>query len=125
GRRAEPQQIWNLWPRVSFEVITVTELVMRSEKPTRIRFDALQRTNVVLKIHMPAGGVCVLLALLVRRHWIQIRFFPETLRQRREPEPGVRLLGSLDDPFRFSTFEVFVDVGRFNKARPFLRPAVV
>ena len=59
----------------------MTEFVVGSEKPTRIRFDALQRTNVVLEIDVPAGGVRVLLALRIGRNRVQIGFFPETLRQ--------------------------------------------
>ena len=62
-RRAEPQQIRDLRTRISFEIIAVTEFVMRSEKPTRVRLDALQRPNVVLKVDMPAGGMRVLLPL--------------------------------------------------------------
>src|SRR6185436_18946071 len=40
-RRPKPQQVRNLRPRVSLEVIAMPELMMRSEKPSRIRFDAL------------------------------------------------------------------------------------
>src|SRR6266545_166916 len=57
------QQVRDFRARVSLEVIAVTKLVMRGEKPARVRLDALQRTNVVLEIDMPAGGVRVLFAL--------------------------------------------------------------
>ena len=43
--------------------MAVPEFVMRGEKPPRVRLDALQRTNVVLEINMPAGGVRVFLPL--------------------------------------------------------------
>ena len=123
--RAESQQIRNFRARVSFEIISVTEFVMRGEKPARVRFDALQRANVVLEIDVPAGGVSILLAFRIRRQRIQIRFFPETLRQRREPEPGVKLFCSLDNPFRLAILEILVDVRCFNQARPFLGPAII
>src|SRR5215475_13689188 len=65
GRRSNSQHIWNLGTRVSFEVMTVPKLVVSRKKPTRIRLDALQRTNVVLKIDMPAGGVRVFLPVRI------------------------------------------------------------
>ena len=63
GRGAELEQIRNFRTGVGLEVIPVTELMMRREKPACIRFDALERTNVVLKIDMPAGGVRVFFRL--------------------------------------------------------------
>src|SRR5438874_6988648 len=42
GHGAEPQQIRNLRTRIRFEIIAMPELMMRSEKPPRIRLDALQ-----------------------------------------------------------------------------------
>src|SRR6266478_8014427 len=101
------------------------ELMVRSEKPTRIWFDALQRTNIILKVNVPAGSVRIFLPFRIGRYRIQIRFFPETLRQRREPEPGVKLLGSFDYPFGFSSFEILVDVRCFDQAWPFLTPTVM
>src|SRR4029453_14570372 len=123
-RRSKSQQVRNLRPRVCLEVVAMAELMMRGEKPPRIRFDALQRANVVLKIDMVAVCVRIFLALRIRRNREQIRFFPETLRQRREPEPSVKLLRGFDDPFRFSAFEILVDVRCFNKAGPLLCPAI-
>src|SRR5215469_10067193 len=123
-RRSESQQVWDLRSRVGLEVIAMPEFMMRGEKPPRIWFDALQRANVVFKIDMEAVGVRVFLPLGIRRNREQIRFFPETLRQRREPEPSVKLLRGFDDPFRFSAFEILVDVCCFNKAGPLLCPAI-
>src|SRR5438034_11817465 len=80
GRRAQSQQIRNLRTGVGFEIIPVTEFVMRDEEPARIWFDALERTNLVLKIDMPAGSVRVFLPFRIRRQRIKIRFLPKTFR---------------------------------------------
>src|SRR5438128_2444131 len=80
GRRAEPEQIRNFRTRVGFEIISVTEFMMRGEKPARIWFDALERTNVVLEIDMPTGSVRIFLPFRIRRQWIKIRFLPKTFR---------------------------------------------
>src|SRR5438552_1932191 len=79
GRRAEPEQIRNFRTGVGFEIIPMTEFVMRGEKPARVRFYALERTNVVLKIDMPARSVRVFLPLRIRRQRIQIGSLPKTL----------------------------------------------
>src|SRR5439155_23751373 len=102
GRRAEPEQIRDFRTGVGFEIIPVTELVMRGEKPARVRFDALERTNVVLKIDMPARSVRVFLPLRIRWQRIKIRFLPKTFRQRRKPESGIELFGRFDNPFRLT-----------------------
>src|SRR5437867_9746476 len=78
GRRAQSQQIRNLRTGVGFEIITVTELVVRAEEPARARFDALERTNVVLKIDMPAGSMRIFLPFRIRWQRIKIGFLPET-----------------------------------------------
>src|SRR5439155_23443859 len=95
------------------------------EEPARIRLDALERTNVVLEINVPARSVGILLPLVPRWNRIQIRFPPKTFRQRREAEPGVELLGRLDDPFRLPALEILVDVGGINQTFPFLGPTIV
>src|SRR6476620_6248040 len=123
-RCSKSQQVRDLWPRVSLKVVAVPELMMRSEKPPRIRLNALQGANVVFKVDMEAECVRVFLPLGIRRNRVQIRFLPEALRQRRESKPGIEFFGRLDDPFRFSVFEIFVDVRCFNESRPFLCPAI-
>ena len=67
----------------------------------------------------------VLFALRIRRKWIQIGFLPKAFGQRRKAEPGIKLLGRLNNPFWFSPREVLVDVSRFHQARPFLAPAII
>src|SRR5262249_17787923 len=69
-RRSESQQVRNLRPRVSLEVVTMPELVMRGKQPPQIWFDALQGTNVVFKIDMEAEGVRVFLPFRIRRNGI-------------------------------------------------------
>ena len=98
---------------------------MRGEEPARVRLDALERANVVLKIDVPARGVRVLLPFRIRRQRIKIGFLPKALRQRRKSEPGIKLFGRFDDPFRLSALEVLVDVSRFDQTGPFLAPAIV
>src|SRR5204863_7346352 len=51
-RGTEAKQVWDLRPGIGFEIIAVAQLVMRGEKPSRVRLHALKRTNVVLKIDM-------------------------------------------------------------------------
>src|SRR5882724_2364089 len=99
--------------------------MMRGKEPARVRLDALQRPDVVLEIDVPAGGVSILLSFRTSGQGIEIRFFPETLWQRREPEPGIKLFRRLDDPFRLASLEILVDVRGFDEAFPFLRPAIV
>src|SRR6266487_7157116 len=98
---------------------------MRGEEPARVWLDALKRANVVLEIDVPAGGVRVFLALRIRWQRIQVRSFPETLRQRRKTKPGVKLFGRLDNPFRFTILEILVDVRCFYQSGPFLAPAII
>src|SRR5215469_3222617 len=74
GRRSNSQQIRNLRTRISFEVMAVPKLVMGSEKPTRIWLDALQRTNVVLKIDMVAVGVRVFFPFRIGWNGKQVRY---------------------------------------------------
>ena len=66
GGCSKSQQVRNLRTRVSLIVVAMPELMMRGKKPPRIRLDALQGANVVLKIDMPAGGVRVFLLLRIR-----------------------------------------------------------
>ena len=80
GRGAESEQIGNFGARVSLEIVTVPELVMRGEKPARVWLNALKRANVVLQIDVPARGVGVFLALRVRGQGIKIGAFPERFR---------------------------------------------
>src|SRR5262249_45188139 len=121
---SKSQQIRNLRPRVSLEVVAMPELMVRGEKPTWFWFESLQGANVVFKVDMEAECVRVFLPLGIRRNRVQIRFLPETLRQWRESKSSVKLLRRLDDPFRFSAFEVFFNICCFNKPRPFLCPAI-
>src|SRR5581483_10728026 len=93
GCSAEAQQVRNLRARIGPEIIAVPQLVMRSEKPARIRFNTLERADVILQINMPAGRVGILLPFRPGRHWIQVRSFPETLRQRRKTKTRIELLG--------------------------------
>ena len=74
---------------------------------------------------MVAKGVRIFLSLVARRHWKEIGFFPKAFRQRRKPEPGIKLLGRLDYPLGSAALEVLVDVGRFDQAGPFLRPTII
>ena len=98
---------------------------MRGEKPARVRFNALERANVILEIDVPAGGVGILLSFRTRRQRIQVRSFPKTLRQRGKTEPRVKLFCSFDNPFRLAILEILVDVRCFNQSRPFLAPAII
>src|SRR5437763_11179914 len=120
-----PQQIGNFRPAVGFKIISVTELMMRSEKPACVRLDALERADVVLQVDMPARSVSVFLSFRVRWQWIQVRFLPETFRQRRKSQAGIELLRRLNNPFCLTALEVFVNVSGFNQTWPFLRPPIV
>jgi len=54
GRGAKSQKIRNFGTRVGLEIISVTEFMMSSEEPSARLARCLERTNVVLKINMPA-----------------------------------------------------------------------
>src|SRR6267142_1135248 len=94
-RRAEAKERRNFGAGVSLEVVPVTQLVVRGKKPFRIRLDALQRSNVVLEIDVPARGMRIFLSFGIGRERIKIRFLPEAVRQRGETEPGVELFRGL------------------------------
>src|SRR5467141_3859588 len=99
--------------------------MVRGVEPARVRLDALERADVVLEIDMPAGSMSVFLAWVAGLDGIEIGLGPKAGRQRREPEPGVKLLRGLDDPFRCFAFETVIDVRGFDQATPLLAPTVV
>src|SRR6266516_4562767 len=125
GRGADPKEVGNFRAGIGLKIITVPELVVRGEEPARVRFNALERSDVVLQIDVPARSVSVFLTLRVRRQRIQIRFLPKTFRQGGESKAGIELLRRLDNPIRAAALEVFVDVSGFNQIGPFLRPPIV
>ena len=125
GRGSNAQERRNLGPRISHEVITVTELVMRGEEPLRVRLDALERANVILKIDVPAGCMRILLPLVARMNRIEIGFGPKTRGQFCETQTSVKLFGCFHDPFRRPAFESIIDVCRLNQPGPFLAPSIV
>src|SRR5438132_6265132 len=98
---------------------------MRGKEPARVRLDALQRPDIIFEIDVPARSMGVLLSFRTRWQGIEVRFFPESLGQRREPKPGVELFRRLDNPFRLASLEILVDVRGLNQAFPFLRPPIV
>src|ERR1051325_4050993 len=112
--RPGPEQVGNLGACIRFEVVAMTKLMVGSKEPARIRFDALESTNVIFKIDVPARSMSVLFPLIAYRNRKEIRFLPKTIRQRRKTQPGVESFCCLNDPRRLTTFEILVDVSRFH-----------
>ena len=125
GSSPSSEQIGNLRTAVSFEVVAMSKFMVSSKEPARIGFDALERTDVILEIDVPARSMGVHLSRIARLDWIEIGFRPEAGGQWGETETRVELFGRLDDPFRGLPLEPIIDVRGFDEPAPFLAPTIV
>src|SRR5437667_877664 len=96
GSSPSSEQIGNLRTAVSFEVVAMSKFMVSSKEPARIGFDALERTDVILEIDVPARSMGVLFPFVAHWNGKEIRFFPKAIRQRGKPEPGVEMFCRLD-----------------------------